>query len=243
MTERYVLARGLHYTTLDLEYPQENIGRGDWVDVKYRGEPLWNVDKVADIPYMYNGYIAVPITIMEFLPSDDIEIVCSNVNTIKGDLKKSDYTVKGDRKYGRIFIKWKEDRLLYDVFDFNIYISNKLVNKTADIHYIGTANAILTMAEVEKGKSKKKIQLSEKDKNYLRLLQQAMYYDGYSAIDIQNVEWYTSDGGEIEFKNFIKKYPVTQDSLLRAAKANYPIMKMREQFEYFNNLNIIYLNK
>lgn len=241
MIDRYVIARGLHYTTLDLEYPQENIGRGQWVDVKYRGEPLWNVDKIKDIPYMYEGYIGAPITIMDYLPSDDIEIIGSNMNSVEGDLKKNQYTVNGRKKYSRIIIKWKEDRLLFDDFDFNIF-PDKIQNKTADIHYIGTTNAILTMEEIEKSKKKIK-QLSEKDKNYLRILQWAMHYDNYSDKDITDVEWYTSDGGEIEFNNFIKKYPVTQDSLLRAARENYPIMVMRNEFEFFNNLNIIYINR
>lgn len=239
MTERYVIARGLKYTTLDLEQPQENIGRGDWADVKYKGEPLWNVDRVKDIPYRYDGYIGVPITIIYFLPSDDLEICGISVNCDVDELKKLDYTVKGKKKYGRIFIRWKKDRVLYDDYDFNIF-PDKLENKTPDIHYIGTATAILTMAEVVK---KKKIQLSERDKNYLRLLQQAMYYDGYSATAIQNVEWYTSDGGEMELNEIIKKYPVTEESILFAIRQNYPIMKMRNEFEYFNNLNIIYLNK
>lgn len=155
MTERYVIARELHFTTLDIEQPQENIGRGDWVDVKYRGERLWNVDKVKDIPYMYDGYMGVPITIMEYLPSDDIEIAGCNMYCEEEDLKKNVYTVKGKEKYSRIIIRWKKDRILYDDYDFNIF-PDKLENKEPDIHYIGTANAILTMDAVVKEKSKKK---------------------------------------------------------------------------------------
>ena len=93
---------------LDLKMPDDT--RGAYVDNPYPvdGEKIWNVDKSKDIPWEYDGYIGVPITIMDKINRDVFEIVDS-----KGEWGNK-YRVNGELIYCRFILKRKKDCPLYE---------------------------------------------------------------------------------------------------------------------------------
>ena len=66
-----------------------------------------NVDKVAEIPYDYDGVMGVPITFLDKFNPDQFNIVG---NEITLNIKKGRGYIKGKRLYGRIFIQRKVDK-------------------------------------------------------------------------------------------------------------------------------------
>lgn len=121
---------------LDLKQPDDT--RGAYVDNPYPvdGEKIWNVDKCKDIPWKYDGYIGVPITIMDKINRDVFDLV---------DLHNGQdyYRIDGKHKYDRIIIKIKKDAPLYEWYD-----------EEHKIKYVGTAEDLILMFENE-NKSKK----------------------------------------------------------------------------------------
>jgi hypothetical protein len=72
---------------------------------KYDNFDAINVDRVADIPYDYDGIMGVPITFLDKYNPDQIEII-GNEKTL--GIKKGRGYINGKRLYSRIFIKLKE---------------------------------------------------------------------------------------------------------------------------------------
>lgn len=84
---------------------------------RYDNYEAINVDKVAEIPYDYEGVMGVPITFMDKYNPDQFEIIGSDFQVRNGLLdeiiregwngKLDRGYVNGERKYGRILIKNK----------------------------------------------------------------------------------------------------------------------------------------
>ena len=96
---------------LDLKQPDDT--RGAYVDNPYPvdGEKIWNVDKCKDIPWEYDGYIGVPISILDKINRDVFEIVDSN-----GEWRNK-YRVNGELIFFRFILKRKKDCPLYEWYD------------------------------------------------------------------------------------------------------------------------------
>jgi hypothetical protein len=80
-----------------------------------------NVNKIADIPCDYDKYIGVPLTYIEKHNPDEFEIIGVSEECGVGlscgikdeDNKTKHPLVNGNKKYARIFIKPKEDDIVY----------------------------------------------------------------------------------------------------------------------------------
>lgn len=213
---------------LDLKMPDDT--RGAYVDKPYPndGEKIWNVDKCKDIPWEYDGYIGVPITIMDKINRDVFEIIDSNGGW------KNTYRVNGKKTYGRIIIKRKKECPLYEWYDEE--------NK---IKYVGTAEDLILMFKNEK-MIKPNYKLTEEEKNYLRLLEQAAVYDGRDDEYLRHIEWYNTEDplteeDNIPFDEFIKKYTATDESKLKALRENFKFWKLRNEYETIKGIKILIL--
>lgn len=211
---------------LDLKLPDDT--RGAYVDNPYPndGEKIWNVDKCKDIPWEYDGYIGVPISIMGKINRDVFDIIDITVNFIK------QYRANGKQKYQRLIIKRKKDAPLYEWYDDE--------NK---IKYVGTAEDLILMFENENKPIK---QLTEELKNYLRLLEQAAVYDGRDGEYCKHIEWYNTEDplteeDNIPFDEFIKKYTATDEAKLKALRENFKFWRLRDEYEKIEGIKILIL--
>lgn len=214
---------------LDLKLPDDT--RGAYVDNPYPvdGEKIWNVDKCKDIPWEYDGYIGVPITIMDKINRDVFEIIDSN-----GEWRNT-YRVNGKLIYFRFIIKIKKDAPLYEWYDDE--------NK---IKYTGTAEDLILMFEHENKPIKPNYKLTEEEKNYLRLLEQAAVYDGRDGEYCRHIEWYNTEDplteeDNIPFDEFIKKYTATDESKLKALRENFKFWRLRNEYETIKGIKILIL--
>lgn len=213
---------------LDLKLPDDT--RGAYVDCTYpvNGEPIWNVDKSKDIPWEYDGYIGVPISFLDKINRDVFEIVDSN-----GEWRNT-YRVNGELKYYRFIIK-RKDAPLYEWYDDE--------NK---IKYVGTAEDLILMFENENKPKKPNYKLTEEQKNYLRLLEQAAVYDGRDGEYRKHIEWYNTEDplteeDNIPFEEFIKKYTATDEAKLKALRENFKFWKLRNEYEKIEGIKILIL--
>lgn len=96
---------------LDLKQPDDT--RGAYVDNPYPvdGEKIWNVDKCKDIPWEYDGYIGVPITIMAKINRDVFEIIDTNTGFC------GQYRIDGKKIFKRLILKRKKDAPLYEWYN------------------------------------------------------------------------------------------------------------------------------
>lgn len=214
---------------LDLKLPDDT--RGAYVDNPYPndGEKIWNVDKCKDIPWEYDGYIGVPISIMGKINRDVFDIIDITVNFIK------QYRANGKQKYQRLIIKRKKDAPLYEWYDDE--------NK---IKYVGTAEDLILMFENENKPIKPNYKLTEEQKNYLRLLEQAAVYDGRDGEYCKHIEWYNTEDpltedDNIPFDEFIKKYTATDEAKLKALRENFKFWRLRDEYEKIEGIKILIL--
>lgn len=214
---------------LDLKQPDDT--RGDYVDIPYPndGEKIWNVDKCKDIPWEYDGYIGVPITIMYKINRDVFDIVDSNLPF------REEYRINGKLKYMRLIIKRKKECPLYEWYDDE--------NK---IKYVGTAEDLILMFENENKPKKANYELTEEQKNYLRLLEQAAVYDGRDGEYCKHIEWYNTEDplteeDNIPFEEFIKKYTATEEAKLKALRENFKFWRLRDEYEKIEGIKILIL--
>ena len=214
---------------LDLKQPDDT--RGAYVDNPYPvdGKKIWNVDKCKDIPWEYDGYVGVPITIMEKIKRDVFEII--DANTDFCDL----YRINGKKSYKRFIIKIKKAAPLYEWYDEE--------NK---IKYVGTKEDLILMFENEK-RPKPNYKLTEEQKNYLRLLEQAACYDGRDEEYRRHIEWYNTEDplteeDNIPFEEFIKKYTATDEAKLKALRENFKFWRLRDEYEKIEGIKILILD-
>lgn len=213
---------------LDLKMPDDT--RGAYVDKPYPvdGKKIWNVDKCKDIPWEYDGYIGVPISIMDKINRDVFEIIDTNGKW------RNTYRVNGKLMYFRYFIKRKKDAPLYEWYDEE--------NK---IKYVGTAEDLILMFENE-NRPKPNYKLTEEQKNYLRLLIQAAVYDGRDDEYRRHIEWYNTENplteeDNIPFNEFIKKYTATDEAKLKALRENFKFWRLRDEYEKIEGIKILIL--
>lgn len=214
---------------LDLKQPDNT--RGAYVDNPYPvdREKIWNVDKSKDIPWEYDGYIGVPISFLDKINRDVFEIVDSN-----GEWRNT-YRVNGELKYYRFILKRKKDTPLYEWYDDE--------NK---IKYVGTKEDLILMFENENKPKKPNYKLTEEQKNYLRLLEQAAVYDGRDGEYCKHIEWYNTEDplteeDNIPFEEFIKKYTATDEAKLNALRENFKFWKLRNEYEKIEGIKILIL--
>ena len=214
---------------LDLKMPDDT--RGAYVDCTYPvdGEKIWNVDKCKDIPWEYDDYIGVPISFLDKINRDVFEIVDITVNFIK------QYQINGEQKYQRLILKRKKDAQLYEWYDDE--------NK---IKYVGTAQDLILMIENENKPKKPNYKLTEEQKNYLRLLEQAAVYDGRDGEYRKHIEWYNTEDplteeDNIPFDEFIKKYTATDEAKLKALRENFKFWRLRNEYEKIEGIKILIL--
>lgn len=219
------------YTKLILDLKQPDNTRGAYVDNPYPvdGEKIWNVDKCKDIPWEYDGYIGVPISIMDKINRDVFDIVDS------AEFFNTKYRINGNKKFKRIILKLKKDTLLYEWYDEE--------NK---IKYVGTKEDLILMIENENRPKKPNYKLTEEQKNYLRMLEQAAVYDGRDDEYRRHIEWYNTEDplteeDNIPFKEFIKKYTATDESKLKALRENFKFWKLRNEYEKIEGIKILIL--
>ena len=213
---------------LDLKMPDDT--RGAYVDNPYPvdGEKIWNVDKCKDIPWEYDGYIGVPISIMDKINRDVFDIIIFyNGQDI--------YQINGKKKYVRFILKRKKDCPLYEWYDEE--------NK---IKYVGTKEDLILMIKNENRPIKPNYELTEEQKNYLRLLEQAAVYDGRDGEYRKHIEWYNTEDpltaeDNIPFEEFIKKYTATDESKLKALRENFKFWKLRNEYEKIEGIKILIL--
>lgn len=213
---------------LDLKQPDNT--RGAYVDNPYPvdGEKIWNVDKCKDIPWEYDGYVGVPITIMDKINRDVFDII----DYYNG---QDIYQINGKKKYVRLIIKRKKDAPLYEWHDEE--------NK---IKYVGTAQDLILMFENENKSKKPNYKLTEEQKNYLRLLEQAAVEDGRDDEYCRHIEWYNTEDplteeDNIPFEEFIKKYTATDESKLKVLRENFKFWKLRNEYEKIEGIKILIL--
>lgn len=213
---------------LDLKMPDDT--RGAYVDCTYPvdGEKIWNVDKCKDIPWEYDGYIGVPITIMDKINRDVFDIV--DISTKFSE----QYRINGNKKYKRIIIKRKKDAPLYEWYDDE--------NK---IKYVGTSEDLILLFKNEK-MIKPNYKLTEEQKNYLRMLEQAAVEDGRDDEYCRHIEWYNTEDplteeDNIPFEEFIKKYTATDESKLKVLRENFKFWKLRNEYEKIKGIKILIL--
>lgn len=209
---------------LDLKMPDNT--RGAYVDNPYPvdGEKIWNVDKCKDIPWEYDGYIGVPITFEHKINRNIFDVI----DTTK-------YQIKEEQKYQRLVLKRKKDAPLYEWYDDE--------NK---IKYVGTKEDLILMFENENKPIKPNYKLTEEQKNYLRLLEQAAVYDGRDDEYRQHIEWYNTEDplteeDNIPFDEFIKKYTATDEAKLKALRENFKFWKLRNEYEKIEGIKILIL--
>lgn len=123
------------HTKLILDLKQPDDTRGAYVDNPYPndGEKIWNVDKCKDIPWEYDGYIGVPISILDKINRDVFDIIDANGRW------RNTYRVNGELIYFRFILKRKKDAPLYEWYDDE--------NK---IKYVGTAEDLILLFKNEK---------------------------------------------------------------------------------------------
>lgn len=214
---------------LDLKQPDNT--RGAYVDKPYPvdGEKIWNVDKCKDIPWEYDGYIGVPITIMDKINRDVFDVIDINEEF------RNAYRVNDKLIFARLILKRKKDAPLYELYDDE--------NK---IKYVGTKEDLILMIENENKPKKPNYKLTEEQKNYLRLLEQAAVYDGRDDEYCQHIEWYNTEDplteeDNIPFKEFIKKYTATDEAKLKALRENFKFWKLRNEYEKIEGIKILIL--
>lgn len=88
--------------------------------------------------------------------------------------------------------------------------------------------------------------LTEEQKNYLRLLEQAAVYDGRDDEYRRHIEWYNTEDplteeDNIPFDEFIKKYTATDESKLKALRENFKFWKLRNEYEKIEGIKILIL--
>lgn len=218
------------HSKLILDLKQPDSTRGAYVDNPYPvdGENIWNVDKCKDIPWEYDGYIGVPITIMYKINRDVFDIIAYyNGQDI--------YQINGKKRYVRFIIKRKKDAPLYEWYDEE--------NK---IKYVGTKENLILMFENENRPKKPNYKLTEEQKNYLRLLIQAAVYDGRDDEYRRHIEWYNTEDplteeDNIPFDEFIKKYTATDEAKLKALRENFKFWKLRNEYEKIEGIKILIL--
>ena len=214
---------------LDLKLPDDT--RGAYVDNPYPvdGEKIWNVDKCKDIPWEYDGYIGVPITFLDKINRDVFDLIDTN-----GEFCDQ-YRIDGNKIFKRLVIKRKKDAPLYEYHDDE--------NK---IKYVGTKEDLILMIENENRPTKPNYKLTEEQKNYLRLLEQAAVYDGRDGEYCRHIEWYNTEDplteeDNIPFDEFIKKYTATDESKLKALRENFKFWKLRNEYEKIEGIKILIL--
>lgn len=214
---------------LDLKQPDNT--RGAYVDNPYPvdREKIWNVDKCKDIPWEYDGYIGVPITILNKINRDVFDVIDTN-----GEFRNA-YRVNDELIFFRLILKRKKDAPLYEWYDEE--------NK---IKYVGTKEDLILMIENENKPIKPNYKLTEEQKNYLRMLEQAAVYDGRDDEYCQHIEWYNTEDplteeDNIPFKEFIKKYTATDESKLKALRENFKFWKLRNEYEKIEGIKILIL--
>ena len=212
---------------LDLKQPDNT--RGAYVDNPYPvdGQKIWNVDKCKDIPWEYDGYVGVPITIMDKINRDVFDII----DYYNG---QDIYQINEKKKYVRLIIKRKKDAPLYEWYDDE--------NK---IKYVGTYEDLILMFENE-NRPKPNYKLTEEQKNYLRLLEQAAVEDGRDDEYCRHIEWYNTEDplteeDNIPFEEFIKKYTATDESKLKVLRENFKFWKLRNEYEKIKGIKILIL--
>lgn len=214
---------------LDLKLPDNT--RGAYVDNPYPvdGEKIWNVDKCKDIPWEYDGYIGVPITFEYKINRDVFDIIAANTEFC------DQYRIDGNKIFKRLVLKRKKDAPLYEWYDDE--------NK---IKYVGTKEDLILMFENENKPIKPNYKLTEEQKNYLRLLEQAAVYDGRDGEYCKHIEWYNTEDplteeDNIPFDEFIKKYTATDESKLKALRENFKFWKLRNEYEKIEGIKILIL--
>lgn len=207
------------HSKLILDLKQPNDTRGAYVDNPYPvdGEKIWNVDKCKDIPWEYDGYIGVPITFAYKINRDVFDLIDTN-----GEFRNA-YRVNGELIFFRLILKRKKDCPLYEWYDEE--------NK---IKYVGTKEDLILMIENENRPIKPNYKLTEEQKNYLRLLEQAAVYDGRDGEYCQHIEWYNTE-------EFIKKYTATDEAKLKALRENFKFWKLRNEYEKIEGIKILIL--
>ena len=219
------------YTKLILDLKMPDDTRGAYVDCTYPvdGEKIWNVDKCKDIPWEYDGYIGVPITFWYKINRDIFDIIDTN-----GEFRNA-YRVNGELIFFRLILKRKKDAPLYELYDEK--------NK---IKYVGTKEDLILMFENENRSIKPNYKLTEEQKNYLRLLEQAAVYDGRDGEYRKHIEWYNTEDplteeDNIPFEEFIKKYTATDEAKLKALRENFKFWKLRNEYEKIEGIKILIL--
>ena len=214
---------------LDLKQPDNT--RGAYVDNPYPvdREKIWNVDKSKDIPWEYDGYIGVPITFAYKINRDVFDIIAANTEFC------DQYRIDGNKIFKRLIIKRKKDTPLYEWYDDE--------NK---IKYVGTKEDLILMFENENRPKKPNYKLTEEQKNYLRLLEQAAVYDKRDGEYCQHIEWYNTEDplteeDNIPFEEFIKKYTATDEAKLNALRENFKFWKLRNEYEKIEGIKILIL--
>ena len=214
---------------LDLKMPDDT--RGAYVDNPYPvdGEKIWNVDKCKDIPWEYDGYIGVPITFEYKINRNIFDVIAANTEFC------DQYRIDGNKIFERLILKRKKDCPLYEWYDEE--------NK---IKYVGTAEDLILMIENENKLKKPNYKLTEEQKNYLRLLEQAAVYDGRDGEYCQHIEYYNTEDplteeDNIPFEEFIKKYTATDESKLKALRENFKFWKLRNEYEKIEGIKILIL--
>ena len=214
---------------LDLKMPDDT--RGAYVDKLYPvdGEKIWNVDKCKDIPWEYDGYIGVPITFEYKINRNIFDVIAANTEFC------DQYRIDGNKIFNRLILKRKKDAPLYEWYDDE--------NK---IKYVGTAEDLILMIENKNRPTKPNYKLTEEQKNYLRLLEQAAVYDGRDDEYCRHIEWYNTEDplteeDNIPFDEFIKKYTATDEAKLKALRENFKIWKLRNEYEKIEGIKILIL--
>ena len=214
---------------LDLKQPDNT--RGAYVDNPYPvdGEKIWNVDKRKDIPWDYDGYIGVPITFEYKINRDVFDVIAANTEFC------DQYRIDGNKIFKRLILKRKKDCPLYEWYDEE--------NK---IKYVGTKEDLILMIENENRPTKPNYKLTEEQKNYLRMLEQAAVYDGRDGEYCRHIEWYNTEDplteeDNIPFDEFIKKYTATDENKLKALRENFKFWKLRNEYEKIEGIKILIL--
>nr|WP_315030963.1 adenine-specific methyltransferase EcoRI family protein [uncultured Porphyromonas sp.] len=115
---RYIRVKGVRWFT-NLDFPQRHEELTLYKRYNPEEYPRYdnydaiNVDKVADIPYDYDGVMGVPITYLDKHNPDQFEILGITESNGRGfstglwdeASKKAHPYVKGEKKYARIFIR------------------------------------------------------------------------------------------------------------------------------------------
>ena len=115
---RYIRVKGVRWFT-NLDFPQRHEVLTLYKRYSPEEYPRYdnydaiNVDKVADIPYDYDGVMGVPITYLDKHNPDQFEILGITESNGRGfstglwdeASKKAHPYVKGEKKYARIFIR------------------------------------------------------------------------------------------------------------------------------------------